>query len=288
MESGIATIDFSRLKAEEQIVQFIADYPKASKIFAAIRKNEELRALWDVCNYIALKKLLYSDHGPIHGFVAARNALVILNLLKKSRILPDLVKDQRGDWDDVALVIMTAALFHDVGNAIHRELHWLTGPIIFQRALDEELRKIYPIEKATFLKVYIFNIIYAHEYITKKVTMEASIVGLGDYTDMTRGRAVGVLGEGKYNIHTVSALAIERVLITPGQKKPIRISVELSNSAGIFHVEEALVKNLLSGTLKDYVEIIAEVVPRGRKTEKKIVTKIDALEQNQMEYRFHL
>lgn len=282
------SIDFSRVKAEQEIAKQVAAYPKTKQMYAAILKNPELRALWDACNYITLKKLFYSDHGPIHGFVAARNALAILQILKGGKILTDLIRDDRADWDDVHLVIMTAALFHDIGNAVHRELHWLTGPILFQQAIYEELRKIYNVEKATFFKVYLFNIIYSHESNVRKVTMEASIVGLGDYTDMTQGRAVGILNKGKYNIHTVSASAIERVLITPGHKKPIRITVELSNSAGIFHVEEALVKNLLSGTLKDYVEIIAEVVPRGRKTEKKIVTKIDALEQNQMEYHFSL
>lgn len=286
--ASIASIDFSRIKAEQEIAKLVSAYPKAKQMYAAILKNEQLRALWDACNYIALKKLLYSDHGPIHGFVAARNALLILQILKNKKILTDLVQDQRADWDDVHLLVMTAALFHDIGNAVHRELHWLTGPILFQQTIYEELLKIYNVEKATFFKVYLFNIIYAHESNVQKVTMEASIVGLGDYTDMTRGRAIGILGEGKYNIHTVSAAAIERVLITSGQKKPIRITVELSNSAGIFHVEEALVKNLLSGTLKNEVEIIAEVVPRGRKTEKKIVSKIDALEQNNIEYHFQL
>lgn len=288
MGKAASTIDFSRLKAEEQVAQLTAPYPKAKKMYSAILKNHELRALWDVCNYISYKKLLYSDHGPIHGFVSARNALIVLKLLKDSNVPTDLISDKRGDWDDVHLVVMTAALFHDIGNAVHREVHWLTGPILFQHALDEELLKIYSVEQATFLKVYIFNIIYSHEFLVKKVTAEASIVGLGDYTDMTRGRAVGILSSGKYNIHTVSSAAIERVLIVPGEKKPVRIVVELSNSAGIFHIEEYLTKNLLSGVLQNYVEIIAEVIPKNRKTEKRIVTSIDVLEQDRIEHRFQM
>lgn len=288
MSQDPSLLDFSRIKAEEHIASLVSSYPKTKRIYEAIRCNKELRALWEAANYISLKKLFYSDHGPIHGFVAARNALVILQILKKKKIIPDLVCDRRGDWDDVHLVVMTAALFHDVGNAVHRELHWLTGPILLQQALDSELRKIYSVENATFLKVYIFNIIYAHEHFTQKVTMEASLVGLGDYTDMTKGRAIGILGAGKYNIHTVASAAIERVIITFGKKKAVRIIVELNNSAGIFHVEEALVKNLLSGTLKEHVEIIAEVVPHGRKSEKKLMDSLDALEQNQKEYHFHL
>ncbi len=286
MTFNLASIDFSRIKAEQQIHQLISNSPKAQQFYKAALSNEEFRALWDACNYIALKKLFYSDHGPMHGFVTARNALVILEILKNKKILVDLIEDGRGDWDDAQLVIIAAALFHDVGNAIHRELHWLTGPVLLQNALDEELNKIYSKEKATFLKVYIFNIIYSHESFEQKVTMEASIVGLADYTDITYGRSVGILTQGKYNIHTISSAAIQRVLITPGKKKAIRIIVELNNSAGIFHVEEALVKNCFSGLLKEQVEILAQVVPLNRKSEKKIVTSIDALAQEHMEHRF--
>lgn len=279
-------IDLSRLKAEEEISKMVANFPKAKRMYNAIRKNIELRALWDVCNYMSYKKLLYTDHGPIHAFVTAQNALKIARILQKKNIATDLIRDKRGDWDDVFLVIITASLFHDIGNAIHRDNHWLTALIIIQHPLEDELRKIYGKGKAVFFKTYIFDCIYSHERTAQKVTAEASIVGLGDYTDITKGRSAGILGQGKYNIHTISSAAIQNVIISPGQKKPVRITVELTNSSGIFQVEESLTKNLLSGVMRNHVEIIATVIPKERKSEEKIISTIDALEQNNMEHGF--
>ena len=285
---SLSTIDFSRLKAEEQVAEMVSAFPKSKKMFAAIRQNDEMHALWDAANYMALRKLHYSDHGRIHGFAAARNALVMLKILKDKGVKTDLIVDKRGDWDDVHLVVMVATLFHDIGNAIHRNQHWITGLILLQNPLDEELRKLYDLVKATFLKVYIFDMIFSHEHLIQKTTMEASIVGLGDYTDITKGRAIGVLSSGKYNIHQIATASIDRVVIKPGKKKAIQIKVELNNSSGIFHVQESLLKNLYSGLLKNHVEIITEVAPRSRKTEKKIIDQIDVLEPSRTEYGFQI
>lgn len=286
MAGSLSKIDFSRLKAERQLAKLVEPHTKARKFFNLVRENRELRALWELSNYMALSKLKFSDHGPIHGFVTARNAIIMLNILKEKGVETDLLKDKRADFDDVVVVLLGAGLFHDVGNAVHREEHWLTGPILLEDALQEELEKIYDREKAMLMRVMMFSCIYSHESIKQKLTVEASLIGLADYTDMTRGRAVGVFEQGKVNIHTVSSEAIERVLIVPGEKKPIRIMVELNNSSGIFHVEEFLMKNLMSGVLKNQVEVIAQVAPMSRKTEKRIIQCINLMEQWDLEKKF--
>ena len=62
---------------------------------------------------------------------------------------------------------------------------------------------------------------------------------------------------GKIDIHSVSALAIEAVKIQAGATKPIEIIVSLSNSAGIFQVEQILARKLTVTPLRDYVTIRA-------------------------------
>jgi len=64
---------------------------------------------------------------------------------------------------------------------------------------------------------------------------------------------------GQVNIHSVSALAVEAVSIEKGVERPIRVAVSLSNSAGIYQVDELLKRKLSNSTLEPYVEVVATI-----------------------------
>jgi metal-dependent HD superfamily phosphatase/phosphodiesterase len=87
--------------------------------------------------------------------------------------------------------------------------------------------------------------------------MEGAVVAVADATDMTKGRGRIAFDLGKIDIHSVSALAIESVTIQRGADKPIEIVVALSNSAGIFQVDQIFARKLVATPLKDYVTIRA-------------------------------
>jgi metal-dependent HD superfamily phosphatase/phosphodiesterase len=87
--------------------------------------------------------------------------------------------------------------------------------------------------------------------------MEGAVVAVADATDMTKGRGRIAFDLGKIDIHSVSALAIESVTIQAGRDRPIEIVVALSNSAGIFQVEQIFARKLIATPLKDYVTIRA-------------------------------
>jgi hypothetical protein len=92
--------------------------------------------------------------------------------------------------------------------------------------------------------------------------MEAGIVKVADGTDMEGGRARIPYNRGKIDIHSVSALSIQKVTISEGQEKPLKITVEMNDHAGIFQVQEVLGKKIETSGLKGFIEISAVVSGR--------------------------
>jgi metal-dependent HD superfamily phosphatase/phosphodiesterase len=87
---------------------------------------------------------------------------------------------------------------------------------------------------------------------------------------MAQGRSRIPFQAGMVNIHSVSASAIERIKIEKGELKPVRIVILMSNSAGIFQIDE-LLKNKLEGSgLESYVEVEATIEGEA---EKKLIHK---------------
>ena len=63
---------------------------------------------------------------------------------------------------------------------------------------------------------------------------------VADALDMAKGRSRVPFESGHQNIHSLSAYAIEEVKISAGREKAVRVEIEMSNSAGIFQVDELL------------------------------------------------
>ena len=67
------------------------------------------------------------------------------------------------------------------------------------------------------------------------------------------------------NIPSVSAAAIEKVEINPGEERAIRVRILMNNSAGIFLVD-GLMKDKLNGSgLEPYIEVEATVEGEAEK-----------------------
>jgi metal-dependent HD superfamily phosphatase/phosphodiesterase len=76
---------------------------------------------------------------------------------------------------------------------------------------------------------------------------------------MTEGRSRIPFEAGQINIHSVSAQAVADVSIEKGEERPLRRVITLSNSAGIFQVDELLKRKLKHSTLSPYVEVVARI-----------------------------
>jgi uncharacterized protein len=74
---------------------------------------------------------------------------------------------------------------------------------------------------------------------------------------------------GQEGIHSISAAAIDEVRILAGEERPVRVEIEMNNSAGIFQVDDLLATKLRGTPLEGRVEVIAEV--RGE-SEKRLLT----------------
>lgn len=267
--------DFIETESLNYIDDSLKNYPKAKEMFNMLVNDGEVRANWDLANFIAVKKLKYNDHGEVHTKIVCASALKMLDILLEKGIKPDFVKEGGGDEDDEHLIVMSASLLHDIGNQIYREDHPLHSSYLAIPILNRLLPKIYSdLENRTEVRGFILNSIYAHDADIPDLITEAALVGIGDATDMTKGRGRMAYDLGSLSIHTISALSIERVLILKGEDKPIEIVIEMSNSSGIFQVQEILGKKIIGGPLEELISLKAIVTPSEADYDKRIVRSI--------------
>jgi metal-dependent HD superfamily phosphatase/phosphodiesterase len=241
---------------------------KLKEIIGRVNADDELYTLWQVINNNAVKRLGMSDHGPVHVQIVANIALKFLRLLADRGIQPTSVVDYQLAIQDAEVIIALAALLHDMGMSIHRTDHELYSLFLAAPKIKELLHGIYEVSMRTILISEILHTIISHRSEGKPLTLEAGIVRVADALDMEEGRTRIPFQAGRINIHSVSAASIERIRIERGEDKPIRIVVSMSNSAGIFQLDE-LLKNKLEGSgLESYVDIDASI--QGE-TEKKLI-----------------
>ncbi len=241
---------------------------KLKKIIDRVNADDELYTLWQVINNNAVKRLGMSDHGPVHVQIVSNIALKFLRLLAERGVQPTCIVDYNMAVEDAEVIVALAALLHDMGMSIHRADHELYSLFLAAPKIKELLEGIYEVSMRTLLISEILHTIISHRSEGKPLTLEAGIVRVADALDMEEGRSRIPFQAGKINIHSVSAASIEQISIEQGEDKPIRIVVKMSNSAGIFQLDE-LLKNKLEGSgLEAYVDIDASI--KGE-TEKKLI-----------------
>lgn len=257
MPASYADMEADAVRTVEMI---LAPYPKAGRIWDLLTSDEEVAAYWRMANFFTVRRLGMNDHGEVHAKIATASALTILSLLIDAGVQPDVVESGAGDPDDAAVVVLSAMLCHDFGNAVHREAHQEISVPIALPVLNRLLPEIYPDagRRAEILS-FILSAIYTHHAEPPALTREAAIVCIGDSSDMTKGRGRMAFDAGNITIHTVSALSIEAVEIRTGCERPVEIRIIMSNSAGIFQVQEVLGRKVAIGPLKEYVDVIAIV-----------------------------
>lgn len=250
-------MDRQKIRARE----LIPDNTRALEMYQYLTGSPKVQSYLRSANRMAVSRLGYTDHGPIHAEVATWNALKTFDILDET-FQPNIVAEGIGDIDDARLVVLASTYLHDIGMVVHRNEHnqasvQLAGPI-----LENKLMDIYnDSAKATDILSFIFHGIYAHDDDTQCLTLEAGITKIGDGADMTKGRTIVPFQKGKVDIHSVSAMAINNVIIDKGEDKPLRITVSMDNPAGVFQVQAVLEKKLSTSSLEDHVDI--EVLVNG-------------------------
>jgi uncharacterized protein len=249
---------------------------KLKQVVEKVRQDKKLHAYWRCSNVMAIERLGYTDHGPTHVKIVANLALKLLRILVENQVKPSIVKDYGMKNEDAEVVVFLGSIFHDLGMIVIRNRHELYSGVVALEFLDKCLTPTYNEEERAIITSEVLHAIVTHEYTGAKtnrpLTVEAGIVGIADALDMEAGRARIPFKAGKIDIHAVSALSIEKVDVIEGQEKPITIKITMSNSAGVFQIDELLKPRIETSGLQSYFHVVAEIT--GEK-ERRIIDKFE-------------
>jgi uncharacterized protein len=245
---------------------------KLKHVMENVKEDIKLQSFWKCANIMAIDRMGYTDHGPTHVKIVANLALKLLRILMEKQVKPSIMKNYGMEKEDAEVVVVLGAIFHDLGMIVTRNDHEKYSVIIALEFIEKYLPPAYSEEARAVIISEVLHAIVAHEQPNKPFTVEAGIVGIADALDMEAGRARIPFNSGKIDIHAVSALSIEKVEILERFEKPITIKITMSNSAGIFQIDELLKPRIEKSGLQEYFHVIAEIT--GEK-ENRIIKKFE-------------
>ncbi len=239
---------------------------KALKVAHLLIIDREVQLLQDYANTVSIKRLNYNDHGPVHMRKVTLNALRMLDLLNESGVRFSLETEEIGTFEDCQIAVLLAAFLHDVGMSVGRHGHEHSALVLAMPIIDRILSAVYDIDmgKTVIVRSLALEGIAGHMGTQRIHSLEAGAILVADGCDMERGRAripLMITTESKVgDIHKYSSSAIRKVDITAGKRRPIRITVEMSESVGFFQVEEVLMTKIDASPLKSQIELYAGVI----------------------------
>lgn len=238
---------------------------RLKEVIERVNADDELYAYWIGANVNAVERLGMTDHGPVHVKIVMNIADKLFRLLTDHGVEPGVVTNYNLLREDAEVVVCLAALLHDIGMSIHRMDHEGFSLFIAQSKVTELLDGLYDRATATVIRSEILHAIIAHRSGGKPLTLEAGIVRVADALDMAKGRSRIPFAAGSTSIHSVSAAAIEAIHIESGDARPVKVRIELSNSAGIFQLDQLFREKLAGSGLERYVELEADFVGESEK-----------------------
>jgi metal-dependent HD superfamily phosphatase/phosphodiesterase len=254
---------------------------KLKKIMEKVKENKKLQTYWKCSNVMAIERMGFTDHGPTHVKIVANIALKLLRVLvEKNLIKPSIIENYNMKNEDAEVVVVLGSILHDLGMIVQRRDHEKYSAFIAYDILDDLLKPTYNEEERSIITSEVLHSIVSHEQPyspelpNKILTKEAGIVGIADALDMEAGRARIPFQAGKVDIHAVSALSIEKVEVNVVDEgpKPIVIHIKMSNSAGVFQIDELLKPRIVNSGLEKFFHVVAEIT--GEK-ENRIIEKFE-------------
>ena len=254
--------------AEAQVRAPTRGNRKLEGFLEAVNADEQVRTWWYMAQ-VTSERLGMSDHSWVHMQIVLNIALRLLRLLVKGGVEPAMVTDHGMKDRDAEVVVAGGALLHDVGMSIHRADHEAYSLFLASGALDRLLAGSYREPERTVVASEILHAIIGHRRRGEPYTLEAGVVRVADALDMAQGRSRLPIEAGQEGIHSISAAAIDEVRIEAGEERPVRVEIEMNNSAGIFQVDDLLATKLRGTPLEGQVEVVAEV---EGETEKRLLS----------------
>jgi uncharacterized protein len=225
----------------------------------AVNADDQVKAWWHVSAVNATRRLGMSDHSWVHIQIVLNIGLRLARLLFRRGVTPSVTADYGMSERDAEVVIAAGCLFHCVGMSIHRDDHERYSLFLTADKLSSLLATAYDEPERTIIASEALHAIIGHRRKGDPFTIEAGIVRVADALDMARGRSRVPFEAGLQNIHSLSAYAIEDVKLSPGTERAVGVEITMSNSAGIFQVDELLATKLRGSGLEEYIEVTARI-----------------------------
>src|SRR5947208_747422 len=238
---------------------------KLRTLIERVNADRQLKGWWHVANVNAVLRMEINDHSWVHIQIVTNIALKLLRQLTKHGVEPSVVTDYGFSRDDAEVIVACSALTHCIGMAVHRHGHEDFSLFLAEPKLRELLAGIYDEPDLTVIVSEVLQGIISHRSDGQPLTLEAGILRVADALDMEQGRSRIAFERGRVGIHSLSAAAIEEVEISDGEQKPIRISIRMNNSSGIYQVDGLLKAKLRGSGLEPYVEVIAHIDTEAEK-----------------------
>lgn len=232
---------------------------KLAELERRIAAHERLKTYWYCSNINVINRMGINDHGPVHIKIVANMALRVLRLLVEGGIEPSAVRDHKLRPEDAEVILILAAALHDIGHIVHREHHEEFSISLAPGIIHELIDGLYGEREQAIVAAEVLHAIYGHKTEIEPLTLEAGVLKVADALDMEQGRARIPFQTGGITIHSVSAMAIDKVQVRRGKEKPIEIRVKMANSAGIFQLDNLLKRKLERSGIKEYFEIRVEI-----------------------------
>ena len=232
---------------------------RLERLLDAVNADPHVKVLWHVSAVNATRRLRMTDHSWVHVQIVLNIGLRMARLLFRRGITPSVTADYGMSDHDAEVVIAAGCLFHCVGMSIHRNDHERYSLFLTADKLEALLSSAYEEPERTVIASEALHAIIGHRRDGAPFTVEAGIVRVADALDMARGRSRVEFEAGRLDIHSLSAYAIEDVKISPGEDCAVRVEIAMSNSAGIYQVDELLATKLRGSGLEEHLEVIARI-----------------------------
>src|SRR5436305_9994392 len=147
--------------------------------------------------------------------------------------------------------------------AVHRDRHEDWSLFLAEPKARQLLAGIYEEPELTVVVAEVLQAITSHRESGHPLTLEAGVVRVADALDIEEGRSRIPFERGRVSIHSISAAAIDGVVISEGTDHPVSVEIKMNKSAGIYQVDEALKSNLQRTVVWTYVEVVAPILAWG-------------------------
>jgi uncharacterized protein len=238
---------------------------KLRRVLERVNEDAEIKAWWHVSNVNAVVRLQINDHSWVHIQIVANISLKLLRQLVKHGVQPSLERDYGLTSDDSEVVVVLAALLHDIGMSIHRRDHEDWSLFLAEPKMRELLAGVYDEPELTVVVSEALQSITSHRADGEPLSLEAGVLRVADALDMAKGRSRIPFERGSVSIHSLSAAAIDEVRITDGDARPVMVEIVMNNSSGIYQVDGLLKAKLRGSGLEPYVEVVARIDTEAEK-----------------------